>query len=209
MVKTTQSVRFAVWLLICLNLLMAYGCIWIFMRIAPVSGESNTRNLRSQAACEEMLTALLHENIGNFELSLKKAGNNVTEAEENAALETISKQKDAAFSGDREARQQVIQALNKLSQINRTAMEDAALKVNRFGAAGSWSVVFMALTMLLLTLIFKRRLMRGVLYPLQEIGNVLESRRNGDLIRRCSGTDLTGDIQRIYNDLNDTLDRKE
>ena len=68
------------------------------------------------------------------------------------------------------------------------------------------AVVLLALTMLLLTLIFKHRLMRNVLFPLQEIDQVLECRRNGDLIRRCSGTDLTGDIKRIYNNLNDTLD---
>ena len=176
------------------------------MRLSPVSGESNARNLRSLAACEDMLSALLKEDAEAFTRSFKNAENNVTEGEETAALNTISHHSQEAFSGNKAARHQVITALNALSQINRNAMETAAAKVSRFGAAGAWSVVFMALTMLLLTLIFKHRLMRNVLFPLQEIDQVLECRRNGDLIRRCSGTDLTGDIKRIYNNLNDTLD---
>ncbi len=207
MVKTTQSVRFAVWLLISLNLLMAYGSIWIFMRLAPVSGESNARNLRSLASCEKMLTALLKEDAAAFSNSLEEARNNVTEADETSALDMIGKHQTAAFSGDKAAKNTLLEAITQLSEINRSAMETAANKVIRFGTAGAWSAVFMALIMLFLMLIFKHRLMQNVLHPLQEIGDVLDANCKGDKMRRCSGTDLSGDIRHIYNDLNDTLDR--
>ena len=209
MVKTTQSVRFAIWLFIGLNLLMAYGCIWVFMRLAPVSGESNARNLRSLASCEEMLSALLREDAAAFARSLENARNNVTEKDETSSLEKIVTYKTAAFSGDKAARDNVLAAIMSLSEINRTAMEKAAREVSRFGMAGAWSVVFMALAMLVLLLLFKRHLLRNVLMPLQEIGEVLDASHKGDKMRRCSGTDLSGDIRHIYNDLNDTLDRTE
>src|SRR5574344_369041 len=92
--KTGHSVRMAVWLLIGINLLMAYGCVWIFMRMAPVIVEINDRNLRSMGACEEMLEVLSSrdgaEGYAVFQLALAKARNNVTEKDEAPALSRIA-----------------------------------------------------------------------------------------------------------------------
>ena len=207
MVRTTQSVRLVAWLLILLNLLMAYGCIWIFMRLAPVSGESNARNLRSLASCEEMLTAVAQNDAEAFSAALKSAGNNITEPEETPVLEQLILKEKAAFSGDQTARKEVIGAICSLSQINRAAMENSAKQVSSFGMAGAWSVVFMAIAMLLAELIFKNKLMKGIILPLQEIGEVVRANSKGDHMRRCSGTGFSSDIQHICSDLNDVLDQ--
>lgn len=211
--KSGQSVRLGAWLLIALNLLMAYGCVWIFMRMAPVIGESNYRNLRSLAACEDMLIALSHQSEDEkkvaFLQAFQRARSNITEAAEPSALELIQKNVDAAFDGDVKAREEVIAGIIALSCANRMAMEEAAHHGSQLGYGGAWGVVFMALWLCIAGFIFKRRLINGLVAPLEEIDDVLRVRRGGDLMRRCSGVDLSKDVERIFSGINDELDHAD
>ena len=42
-----QSMKFGAWVMIGMNLLMAFGAIWVFTRMAPAIREILSRNARS------------------------------------------------------------------------------------------------------------------------------------------------------------------
>ncbi len=214
--RLAQAIQFGGWLIIAINLLMALGCIGIFMRMAPAVEEINLRNYRSLEACEVMLDVLaesdgtvdaaLQERFRNA-LSLARA--NVTEAGEGEAIQRISRNYQAALRRENPARTATLTAIRDLSTHNREAMVKAAAAVRQLGMAGAWGVVFMALLVLLAGLLFKRRLARNLVVPLEEIKTVIAANRAGDLRRRCSGADLPRDVEAVFNEVNELLDRSE
>ena len=69
--SASKSVKFGAWLLIALNLLMAFGSIWVFMRMSPAIETIIARNAVSFEATEDMLAALLapEEKLSNTQAS--------------------------------------------------------------------------------------------------------------------------------------------
>ena len=59
-----QSIKFGAWIMISLNLLVAFCAIWMFSRMAPAIQEILSRNARSLYACEQMLGFLAHAASG-------------------------------------------------------------------------------------------------------------------------------------------------
>ena len=215
--KLAQSVIIGAWILVGLNLLMAFGSIWVFMRMAPAIETIIDRNERSLKACEEMLsflTLMTDNRAGNeglensFKEALKRARINITEMDEPVALQSITDHYHLAFQGDAAARQETVAGIVHLGEINRLAMVLADRKARQFGNAGAWGVVFMALAVFLVGLVFMRSLTRNLVKPLEEIYGVLTAYQAGDTLRRCSGADLPKDIHRIYTDLNALLDKE-
>ncbi|HKI48284.1 MAG TPA: hypothetical protein VKA69_03090 [Desulfobacteria bacterium] len=216
--KIAQSVRMGAWLLIGFNLLMALGSIWIFMRMAPAIEIIIERNERSLEACEEMLASLAmisrntHTDVmlkATFESAFKRAQNNITEREEPAVLETIRTDFADAFLGDRTALQKTVSAIVLLGKINREAMIAEDQRAQQFGTAGAWGVVFMAVSVFFAGMLFKRRILRNLVTPLEEIQDVLAAHRNGDTLRRCTGPHLPEDVKRVYSGINELLDRNQ
>ncbi len=214
--KIAQSVRLGAWLLIGFNLLMALGSIWIFMRMAPAIEIIIERNERSLEACEEMLAslAMITHNTqrdlmlkATFENAFKRAQSNITEKEEPAALETIKGDFAIAFLGDRTALHKTVSAIVLLGKINREAMIAEDHRAQQFGTAGAWGVVFMSVSVFFAGMLFKRRVSKNLVTPLEEIQNVLSAQRNGDTMRRCTGPHLPEDVKRVYRDVNELLDR--
>ena len=214
--RIAQPVRIGLWLLIGLNLFMALGSIWIFMRMAPAIEVIIDRNERSLQACEEMLASLAMitedgaENEGlkiKFVDALKRAQKNITENEEPVALESIQVGFSDAFIGNITARKNTVSAIIFLGKINREAMIKADLRAKQFGYAGAWGIVFMAVCMFFVGILFKRNLSKGLIKPLEEIDAVISARIKGDTLRLCSGSDLPGDVKKVFNDLNDFLDK--
>ncbi|MCG6880081.1 MAG: hypothetical protein LJE96_13160 [Deltaproteobacteria bacterium] len=214
--KIAQSVRTGAWLLIALNLLMALGAIWIFMRMAPAIEIIIERNERSLEACEEMLAALamISRNAqadrmlkATFENALKRAQNNITEKEEPAVLEIINADFNDAFLGDRTAQQKTVAAIVLLGKINREAMVAEDHRAKQFGNAGAWGMVFMSASVFFAGMLLKRRLSRNLVTPLEEIHQVMSAHRNGDNMRRCTGPHLPADVQQVYSGINGLLDR--
>jgi hypothetical protein len=203
-------------LLIGLNLLMALGSIWIFVRMAPAIEVIIDQNERSLEAGEKMLTALAmsSENIsGNaelkvsFEKALKAAQDNITEDEEPEALDLIDRSYPAAFKNDFNARLQTIAAINLLGKINREAMVRAEKKARQLGNGGAWGVVFMASAVFMAGLFFLRMLKRNLVRPLEEIYSVISAHRQGETMRRCSGADMSKDIKTIFDGMNELFDK--
>ena len=214
--KIVQSVRMGAWLLIGLNLLMALGCIWIFVRMTPAIEMIIERNERSLEACEEMLASLAvisHDVHGNpalrvtFLNALGHAQKNITEKDEPAALESIRAHYTDAFLGNSDSREKTVAAIIRLGKINRAAMIVADRRARQFGNAGAWGVVFMAVNVFFAGMLFKRTVSRNLVAPLEEIHGVISAHQTGDAMRRCSGPDVRGDVKLIYEGINDLLDR--
>lgn len=214
--KVGQNVRLGAWFLIGLNILMAMGSIWVFVRMAPAIEIIILQNERSLQACEEMLLSLSlinpHEPDteqlkASFNDALTRAENNVTEKEEPLALQSIRLNYPQAFAGDFDARRKTVTAIASLAKINRLAMQTADRKARQLGTGGAWGVVFMASTVFLVGMLFMRSLERNLVTPLAEIHSVIAALRKGNTRRRCTGTDLAKDVVVVFNELNNFLDK--
>ncbi len=213
--RLAQAVRVGAWLLVGLNLLMAFGTLGIFTRMSPAIAVILERNGYSLQAGEDMLILLAH--AGNaaftasqqqrFHAALNRAKANITESEEPAVLKRIEQRAAAIFRGEEVARRETIDSIGQLGRINRGAMVKADHKAQQLGQAGAWGVVFMAVSAFLAGIIFIRNLTRRVVVPLEEIHTVMIAHRNGETMRRCTGADLSQDIKAVFVGINEVLDQ--
>lgn len=210
------SVRIGASMLIGLNLLMALGAIWIFMRMAPAIKIIIEQNQRSLEAGEDMLASLAvspgdtaadKKNQDMFTAALDRAKHNVTETQEPPVLRKIEATYFSAFQGDRAARRETVAGIVHLGKINREAMAQADRRAQQLGNAGAWGVVFMAACVFWAGIVFNRNLDRRVVMPLEEIGSAVAAYRNGDMMRRCSGANLSPELRAVYNGINEIIDR--
>ncbi len=218
--KLAQSVRLAACFLIGLNLVMAFGSIWIFVRMTPAIEFIIDRNVTSIQTCEEMLAALAMVNNNRsehnaaadsarnaFKEALHKAQQYITEADEPIIIKAINQSYLKAFAGDAAALTKTIDAILSLGAANRAAMVAADKKARQFGNAGAWGIVFMATVVFLVGMLFMRSLRKNLLRPLEEIHSVTATFRQGDTMRRCTGTGLPKEIHQVYSELNEILDK--
>lgn len=210
-----QTIWLGAWILIGLNLLMAFGSIWVFIRMAPAIEVIIEQNERSLQACEKMLASLALADKhaadipplkASFSTALKNAQNNITEKKEPAALDAIDQNYTRAFEGDVASKVRTVDAILLLGEINREAMVRADKKARQFGSAGAWGVVFMASAVFFTGMLFMRALKKNLVMPLEEIDAVLTAHKSGNTMRRCTGIRLQKDIRRIFNNVNAFLD---
>ena len=218
--KLAHSVRLAAWFLIGLNLAMAFGSIWIFMRMTPAIEFIIDRNVTSLQMCEEMLAALAtldNKGVANkaaiafteqsFATALQRAQKNITESDEPDIIQAIYRSYPQAFAGNSEALAATVKAIKRLGATNRTAMVTADKKARHFGNAGAWGIVFMASGVFLMSMLFLRSLKKNLLYPLAEIHSVTTAFQHGDSLRRCTGTAIPREIYQLYREINEILDK--
>ncbi|GAB4267000.1 MAG: hypothetical protein Kow0029_01160 [Candidatus Rifleibacteriota bacterium] len=214
--KIAQGIIMGAWLIVGLNLLMAFGAIGIFMRMTPAIANIISRNERSLKACEEMLETLAlskcqRENkkilLEQFSAALERARNNITEQHEPAAIAEITDKYIAAFDGDENALEATVKSTVKLAKLNREAMEHADLNAQQLGKGGAWGIVFMASCTFLAGVVFIRNLNSKLIEPLKEIKTVLIAYQNGETRRRCAGKNLSADFRAIFGSLNTVLDQ--
>lgn len=215
--KLSQNVSLGGWILIGLNLVMAWGAIWVFMRMAPAIEIIIEQNEKSLHACEEMLTNLslrnqTNENIDQLELAfsnaLERAQKNITEKDEPTAIQRIEKNYIRAFEGNMESSKNTISAIKYLSEINRSAMVRADRKARKLGNAGAWGIVFMASIVFMIGMLFMKNLRKNLVNPIEEIHSVVQANRNGDSLRKCTGPDAPLEIRVVFDGINDLLDKK-
>lgn len=213
--KLANGLIFGAWLIVFINLLLAFGAVGVFMRMTPAIADIISNNERSLQACEEMLVALslnsdshtseqMHE---RFKKALNRALLNVTEHEEPAVLKIIEEKSRLFFSGSKKALSETVEAVTRLSEINRRAMSSADMRAQQLGKAGAWGVVFMAVFSLLAGIIFIVNLKNRLLKPVEELRDVLQAHQKGETMRRCSGVNLATDIKNIFGAINRLLDR--
>ncbi len=212
--KLAKSVIFGAWLIVIINLLMAFGAIGVFNRMTPAIANILSNNERSLQACEEMLAALVFsqckanaQQIENFKAALDRAQNNITEEAEPEVLSLIAANFTDAFAGNTKALQLTTESILKLGEIKRKAMDSADNRATQLGKGGAWGIVFMAITAFLVGVIFIRNLKSRILLPLDEIREVLKAILGGETKRRCAAANLPDDIRAIFGSLNSVLDR--
>ncbi len=213
--KLAQSVKMGAWLLVLMNLLVAFGSIRTFMRMAPAIEVIIAQNAVSLEAAEQMLAALAqrefvdHSNDGiieSFRSAMDRAKNNATEKDESAVIETISLYYVEAFNGDDLSLGETVSAIRELGNINRSAMRRADLKARQMGYAGAWGVVFMATTAFVIGMLFLRSLRKNLSEPMEEIDLVVTAFREGDPMRRCTIGNPSRSVKKIFENINELLD---
>jgi uncharacterized membrane protein len=214
--RMANAVRFGGWLLVAVNLFMAVGAIQVIIRMTPAIERIIERNERSIRHGVEMLSALALSGGGamseqlraEFEDALQRAKNNVTEPEEDDVLALIDRLSAATFRGETEARQEMVSAILRFGTINREAIFRADHAARQLGYAGAWGGVFMATSIFLAGFIFIRGVTRRVVRPLEEIHAVIAAQRRGEVMRRCSGEDLSQEARIIFSGINEILDQR-
>ncbi|MEW6710081.1 MAG: hypothetical protein AB1403_09695, partial [Candidatus Riflebacteria bacterium] len=108
--KLAKGMIFGAWFLVGINLLLAFGAIWVLNRMSPAIKDIISNNERSLHACEEMLSTMVFaqcrsdvDQLANFKSAFDRAKNNITEKEEPEILEIIKNHHDQAFAGTKEA----------------------------------------------------------------------------------------------------------
>jgi hypothetical protein len=196
---------------------MAFGSIWVFMRMSPAIETIIQQSERSLCACEEMLSSLALVNTEKrnhtllkeeFSKALHRAKRNITEKEEPIAIADISKNYSKAFDGSSVALKKTISAIRSLCKINRKGMVSADQRAQQIGKAGAWGIVFMASAVFWVGILFIRSLRKNVVKPLEEVHSVIKASKSGDSMRRCTGPDMPRDIRVIFSGINDLLDKK-
>ncbi len=216
--KTLLSIRLGIMIILTLILVMAFSSIYVFTRMSPAIEIIIQQNERSLFACEEMLFAMLYNDLtvtsGNrnasvfrFEQALNSAINNITEAEEPEVLDVIQKSYKSALAGDAQSRIQLMEGIASLSAINRAAMIQADVRARRLGTAGAWSVVFITLFVVISTLIFRNNLFSRLIIPFNELKESIEAFLQGDIYRRCNSRGHPKDIQQLFSNVNELLDK--
>lgn len=215
--KLAKGFSLAAWLIIIINLLMGFGAIGIFARMSPAIADIIKKNERSLKACENMLVALTRSIYGKTErLAAKKlfvesmegAFKNISEKEEASTIEMIRQNYEKYFNdNDLNSLNLITERIQKLSDINRKAMQEADIEAQHLGKSGAWGIVFMATFSFITGLLFLKNLSIKLLKPLEEIVNVLNANQNGDFKRRCSGINLPSDVKGIFGLINKLLDR--
>ncbi|MDD3588637.1 MAG: hypothetical protein PHQ75_15750 [Thermoguttaceae bacterium] len=216
--RLTNSVKVGIWCLVGLNLLMAFVSIWVFVRMAPAVEKIINRNTKSIDAGQAMLSCLAEpagnsdahkQRLRSFEEALHSAGDNVTEEFEGDAVHDIAQSYSAALAGNQEELRKTIDAITKLNQINRDAVQQADRNASRLGIGGAWVVVFMASFVFFAGLMYIRFLTRSLVEPLEELHSVLQTRGKGDPFRRCCGANLPDEITDVYRFVNELLDHRQ
>lgn len=211
---SSQAVKFGAWAVILLNLLMAFGSIWIFMRMAPAIEVIIARNVLSLEASEEMLAILGLAGEGAadasarqaFQAALERAEKNITEQEETELLARITKFHQPALAGERAAKRKTVEAIAELGRSNRSAMHRADLRAQELGLGGAWAVVFMASAAFLVNMLFLRGLKKNLLLPLEEINLAVTAFSRGDSMRRCSYKGASKPMQALLLHINELMD---
>lgn len=208
--QSGKIISLSVWLMIAFNLILAFVAVWSLQRMSPEIQQIYEQNVVSLEACENMLLALNGEKIDlpAFRQALENAENNITEEGEKETLARIRSGLTALEKGNPEARKRIVQDIKQLSVYNRQAIRDSAAHTQRMRKAGAWGIVFMTFFFFIAALLFEQRLRRSLLQPLQEIDSVLEAQRQGDKFRRCSSTDASSDMKKLFRSINALLDKK-
>jgi hypothetical protein len=201
--------------LLAFNLVMAFGTVGLLTRIGPAVDRTLHENVASIQSAEQMLTLLAR--VGGrpaapaerqrFVAAMLRAQGNLTEPGEADPLRAIDRDQAAALGGDAASRARVIEALQRLVDVNRGALWSVSARVRRLGTGGAWAAVFLAAMALTLSLLAGSRLSRRILTPLGRLYATLEARRAGDRYRRCGAGEAPHELRRIVEGVNRLLDR--
>jgi len=209
-----RALRFGIWVIIGLNLLLAAGAIGVFVRMSPAIKNIIERNEVSLNACSRMLASLALAADDQqapirtqFDDALTQAKGAITEPGEVEILAIIEAHADAAVADAADSRRIAVGAISELASINSEAMRQADRQARRLGRAGAWGVVFMALGVFAASMVVRRLVFRRIVEPFEEIHAVITANREGQAHRRCTNYGAPREVRDVFEGINQILDR--
>jgi hypothetical protein len=206
-----REISAAIVVLVILQVLTSVAGAWLLGRMSPAISHILDRNERSLAAVQSMAFALaddasLERRRARFEAALGVAEGNITEEGERAPLAILDAEYAAALSGDPEAREDVLLALQTLGEVNRDAMHAADREARRLGLAGAWVVALLGLLGLGASAYTAQRVKRQFVLPLALLAEVVEEHARGASHRRCPKVER-GELVELLAQVDELLDR--
>ena len=205
--KFTKSIPFSILILLIFSTLMAIASTRAFLRLSPEIERINQSNTQSLYIVEQMLSAEINNDIKTFEENLLKGKNNITEPQETEKFVQIENAYKKAFMGDVQARKILISNITELSEINRVAIINYAQNAKKLSITGTWVIAFMIFIVWSIGIIILTNLRKTIIEPLDELEDVLDKVAKGNKHRRCPSTAPTKDFQKIYDGVNNLLDK--
>jgi hypothetical protein len=211
--RLSFEVRGWIGLLLVLQLLTSLVAMGLLTRVSPAVEQILEENVYSIEAAEAMVVVLARDPNAvwgsqrtAFMDALERAATNVTEPEEEPLIGEIRQLSTSALGGDRAAREDIIEALVALTEVNRRSMGDADLAARRLGAAGAWAAAFAGMLGVGLGVLVLNRLIQRLVVPVLRLDATLDSARRGDDRRRCVSLDGPVEVVRMGENLNWLLD---
>ena len=205
--RFSKSIPFSIFILLVFATLMAIAGIRAIYRLVPEIDRINKSNTQSLYLIDNMLLAEVNSDIKAFEENLNKEKENITENNESEKILQIDMVYKQAFDGDIQAKRKLISALADLAEINRLAMIDYAQNAKKLSIVGTWVIVFMIIIVWSIGLIILGSLKKTIIQPLKELEDVLNKVQKGNKFRRCPTIAPTADFQKIYDGVNELLDK--
>ncbi len=200
--------------LVMIHLATAFGAIGLLMRMSPAVQDILAENVYSTEAAEDLMASLLQSAAGRkdgnrerFADALARAKANITEEGEIPAIEDLVRLGPDALAGDPGAMVGALAAAEKLARINREAMQLASDRALNLGMTGAWAAVSLALAGFMISILVVRRILRGVIEPVEELELVVDAHRHGDRFRRCQARTASREMRLVLDAVNELLDR--
>lgn len=209
--KLRREARIGIGAIMVLQFALSMMTIALLSRMGPAIERILQENVRTEEAVEQMLAELSHAHTARavpqeFSHALERASNNITEEEEKPLLEIIARKHILAFSGDAAAREEVIEALRDLGEVNRRSMSRADNRAKRLGQTGAWAAALLGAIALGLCVVIYQQLRLRIELPIEELRRTTHSLRQGNLQARCPKSDAPAEIKQISRDIDWLLD---
>lgn len=210
-----RDLLIAVGAVVVILIIVCFGATGLLARMSPAIEHVLRENDASLTASENIVSvlALSHGKAvdaggaARFDEALDRLRKNVTEPEETAEIETVARVRDAALGGDPAAREETVRALDRLEEINRSAMHRANEEVQRLGWAGAWATVILCTLGFGAALVVTRRLERKIVIPAGHLRATLDAALAGDVYARCAPGDAQEELRGLMVAVNRLLDR--
>ncbi len=213
--KLAKPIKLSVWFFILFQVVVAYCCVWIFMRMIPAIDSIVHGNELSIKAAVNMTSILAKKEeraprreraIKRFEHFLRLAESSISEEGEREQIRLIRNHYQGAFAGDRGSYLVTLAAISKMADLNIKAMHESDLKAQRMSRAGAWGIVLVAALNFIAGLFFMHSLSHNLLTPLEDLGQTILDFKKGNSLRRCVVGERSGYLEKMMRDLNDVLD---
>ena len=205
--KFTGSIPQSIFILLIFATFMAIAGMRAIYRLGPDIDNINSRNTQSLYLIDNMLIAEGNSDLDVFEKNLMLEKTNITEPKEADNIAEIDRIYKKAFYGDYKAKKQLVAELAQLAEINREAIADYTTNVKKLSVTGMWVIAFMLFIVWSTGLIILNRLKNTVINPMKELVDVLDKVKKGNKLRRCPTIAPTNDFQKVYDGVNNLLDR--
>ena len=199
--------------LVVIQLATAFGAIGLLMRMSPAVQNILAENVYSTEAAEDVISTMVlaaagrgHAHVARFNEAIERAKANVTEEGETAAIGDLEQLGPKALSGDPAALVEALAATENLIAINRSAMQHAGDRALNLGMTGAWAAVTLALVGFMVSILVVRRIIHGVIEPVEELEDAVLAYRHGDRFRRCQSRTASQEMSQVLDVVNELLD---